>query len=261
MLKNLCTLLFLLAGLISHAQTSAFSDHVFIKISLYEEGNKTKASPMPQIKAESVLQKYKMRFDYLILNTPEIHQPGKFKERGKIFNLTDTSKMKMLYMKKLMNDKKFTRNFEEAISPITQPDFKISKTYTENELMEVASKFFYCDKVNPDTTVQSHVCISFNGVKETQWTKDYTQLAAFCFEAIFSDLDKDTSLISDTYLAEKKKSCEQYRKNITTLDKYLEDVKMELFRRMKNDATLKNSLLAYYEANKHNLVFKIIKAQ
>jgi hypothetical protein len=128
-----------------------------------------------------------------------------------------------------------------------------------DELMEVASKFFYCDKVNPDTSVQSHVCIGINGLKEIKWEKDYTQLAAFCYEAIFTDLDKDNSKIDESYTSEKKLAREKYRKNITTLDKYLEDVKLDLFNRMKNSTTLKEELWAYYELNNNNLSFKIVK--
>jgi hypothetical protein len=156
-----------------------------------------------------------------------------------------------------VEDKKLVAYFEETIAPINNPAMKIGKTYSVDELMEVASKFFYCDQVNPDTTVQSHVCIGINGQRETKWKKDYTLLAAFCYEAIFSDFDKDTSQVSEAYGTEKKKSCERFRKNITTLDQYLEEVKLDLFENMKNNVVLKKVLLDYYELNKANLAFRI----
>ncbi|HYG50330.1 MAG TPA: hypothetical protein VD905_05475 [Flavobacteriales bacterium] len=203
--------------------------------------------------------KYKGRFDYLLLNISEIHLPSKAEERNAIFNLyPKKSKIKKLYLEKYIQDKKLAAYFEEAIAPINNPKTAINKTYSADELMEVASKFFYCDRVNPDTSVQSHVCIGINGLKEAKWEKDYTLLAAFCYEAIFADLDKDTSQISEAYTNEKKISCQKYRKNITTLEKYLEDVKLDFFNRMKSNAVLKAKLLTYYELNKANLAFRIL---
>jgi len=254
------SILFLILGIACQAQKSIIRDHVTIKIYTYEDANEIKGSPMPELRAESGLIKYKKRFEYLIMNIPEIHHPEKIKERLKISDLyPDTSEIKRLYLKELINDKKLAGYFEETAAPITNPDLKVDKKFTTDELMEVASKFFYCDKVLPDTTVQLHVCIGINGFKETKWEKDYTLLAAFCFEAIFNDLDKDISTLRESYKSEKKNSCEQYRRNIVTLDKYLENVRTELFSRMKNNTTLKKELLNYYESNKDNLAFKIIK--
>jgi hypothetical protein len=225
---------------------------------MYESEGKMKASPMPRLKAESELIKYQRRFEYLIINIPEINSREKFNERKKIFDLyPDTLEMRRVYLEKIVNDIKFGNYFEEAVAHIKEPNSKVNKKYTTDELMEVASKFFYCDQINPDTTVQSHVCVGINGLKETKWEKDYTLLSAFCFEAIFNNFDKDTSQVSETYILEKKKSCEKFRGNITTLDKYLENVKTELFIRMKNNTTLKKELLAYYESHKSDLAFAI----
>jgi hypothetical protein len=259
-MKKHLFILFLISAFSSRAQNSVIRDHVTLDVSTYESENKTKASAMPEIKKGSKLMPYKRRFDYLLMNISEIHLPEKSDERDKIFNLyPDTSKLKSLYLEKYIQDKKLVSYFEEAVAPINNPEINRNKTYTTDELMEVASKFFYCDKVNEDTTVQSHVCIGINGLSETKWKKDYTQLAAFCYEAIFTDFDKDSSRIDESYSSEKKISCRKYRKNMTTMDKYLEDVKLDLFNRMKNNPALKEELLAYYELNKSTLAFKIIK--
>ncbi|MCD6018852.1 MAG: hypothetical protein K0S53_1973 [Bacteroidetes bacterium] len=259
MIKYL-TIVFLIAGISCRAQKSVIQKHVNIDVSTFESENKTKASAMPEIKATSKLKKYKRRFDYLLVNISEIHHPEKSEERNAIFNLyPDRQEIKKRYLEKYIQDKKLVAYFEETMAPINDPHLQINKSYAVDELMEVASKFFYADKVKPDTTVQSHVCIGINGMKETRWEKDYTLLAAFCYEAIFNNLDEDSSHISESYRSEKRLSCEQYRKNITTLDKYLEDVKWDLFDRMKNNAILKEELLKYYELNKHNLAFNIVK--
>jgi len=61
-----------------------------------------------------------------------------------------------------------------------------------------------------------------------------------------------------TYVAEKKTSGKLFKPSITSLEQYLEDVKQELFARMKSSETLQKELLDYYELNKRNLAFEII---
>ena len=253
--------LFLLISFIScQTKKSIIEDNVSIEISTYDDGGIKKASAMPELKPESELNKYARRFEYLLMNVSAMHQPTGVKERTEIWNLyPDTVKLKQLYLEKFVQDEKLVNYFEETYVPIANPAWEITKTYTPEELMEVASKFFYCDQLLPDTIVQFHICIGINGVKEAKWDKDYTLLSAFCYEAIFNDLDKDASQIEASSLTEKKSACEQFKKNITTLDKYLEDVRLDLFSRMKNNAILKEKLLAYYELNKNNLAFKISK--
>lgn len=238
---------------------SIIKDNVSIKIYQYEYQNEIRASAMPELKAGSQLKLYKRRLEYLLLNISEIHLQNKTEERNEIFKLyPDTSKIKRLYLKKYTQDKKLAKYFEETIAPIVNPNLKISKVYTMGELMEVASKFFYCDKVAPDTSVQAHVCIGLNGVKEANWEKDYTLLEAFCYEGIFNEFDNESSPLWDSFVFEKSIACQKYRASISTLDKYLEDVKLNLFERMMNNEILKKSLLAYYELNKNNLAFRIV---
>lgn len=238
---------------------SVIKEHVTLDVYTYDHEGKKKAAAMPEIKSSSKLKKYNGRFEYLLLNIPEIHLPENTDERNAIFNLyPDKSKMKSVLLEKYAQDKKLVAYFEETLAPINNPNLEISKNYTTIELMEVASKFFYCDAVLPDTSIQVHVCIGLNGIKEATWEKDYTLLAAFCFEAIFNDFDKDISEIWESFLAKKSEAGKKYRSNISTLDQYLLDVRLDLFDRMKQDEILKKALLNYYELNKTNLAFRII---
>jgi hypothetical protein len=253
------SILILICGISCRDNKSVIRDYVTIKIYPYEHENKMKASAMPELKANSELMMYSRRFEYLLINIPEIHLPGTSEERNEIFNLyPDTLEMKRRYLEKYVQDKKLAEYFEETIAPITNPDTEINKTYTVDELMEVASKFFYCDEIAPDTSIQAHVCVGLNGVKEANWVKDYTLLEAFCYEGIFNDFDRENSQIWDSFVSKKKTSCELFRMKITTLNQYLEHVKLDLFEKMKNDEILKRELLDYYELNKTNLAFKII---
>lgn len=237
---------------------SIIKEHVVIDVYTYEHEGVIQASAMPELRSNSELQDYNRRFDYLLINVSKMHQPEYAEKRKEIWDLyPDTTKLKRLYLNAFIQDKELENYFETTYSGITDSSFIATITYTENDLMEVASKFFYCDKVFPDTTVQSHVCVGLNGVSEANWSKDYTLLEAFSYEAIFDDLMKDSSKIDETYSSEKKKACEKHKATITTLEEYLIEVRNDLFVRMKNDQTLKSVLLEYYEDNKGNLAFRI----
>lgn len=240
------------------AKKSIIEEHVTLEISTFEDSGTTKASALPVIKTESSLANYKRRFDYLLMNISAMHQSANAAVRQEIWGLyPDTVKLQERYLQKFIDDKKLVAYFEEMAEPILKPGIEIKKTFTVNELMEVGSMFFYCDALLPDTVVQSHVCIGINGIKEAQFDKDYTLLAAFCFEAIFSDFDKDFSPIDKAYSDEKKMASEKFKKDITTLDKYLLDVRLDLFKRMKSSAVLKKEFLAYYRLNAKNLAFRL----
>lgn len=252
--------LFLFSALVSCGiNRSVIKNNVDIEVYTYEEVGKTLASAMPKLSSDSELNPYRMRFDYLLINVPEIHSPSKAKLRKEIWSFyPDTIKLKRLYLKEYIKDERLRNYFEISKSAISNKTSKSEINFTTDELMEVASKFFYCDQVFADTTVQSHVCIGLNGVREAHWKKDYTLLEAFCYEGIFNDFDKELSPVDESYSFNKREACLKYKSTLQSLDQYLLDVRKELFTRMKNDSNLKKSLLSYYEHNKDNLPFRII---
>jgi hypothetical protein len=259
MIKYLCILLLALS-IACQPDQSVIRENVTIKVYPYEHENQVRASAMPELKEDSRLLKYKRRFEYLLINIPEIHRPDKAGVRNGLGELyPDTTEIKKRYMKVYSDDQQLVKYFNETMLPVDNPGLEQSRTYSADELMKVASVFFYCDRVDPaDTSVQAHVCIGLNGVKEAKWDKDYTLLEAFCYEAIFHEFDNEHSRIWDSFVSKKKQSCARFRANILSLDQYLEDVKADLISRMKKDEVLKQELLRYYEANKVNLAFKIV---
>jgi hypothetical protein len=257
-MKKHFPVLILILAMSCQKEKSILRDNISIEISTYQDKDRTKAAALPVLKTGSELLMYTGRFDYLLMNIPEIHAADKTKERDSLNSLfPDTLEIKRLYLDHYCQDQKLVKYFSQTYNAIKNPDFQ-KEAYSADELMEVASKFFYCDKVNPDSSIQMHVCIGLNGLKETRWEKDYTLLSAFCYEAIFNDLDKEDSQIRTAYSTEHDNATGQYRKSVTTLESYLEDVKKNLFDRMKNNAVLKEKLLAYYKLNQGNLAFRII---
>jgi len=193
-----------------------------------------------------------------LINVSQIHLPDSAERRKEIWNLyPDTLALNQRYVNEYLQDEKLNAYFEASFAAINDSKFTAALTFKEEELMEVASKFFYCDRVFPDTSIQSHVCIGLNGVNEANWVKDFTLLEAFCYEAIFDDLVKDTSELESVYLAQKKQACAKYKPTLANLDQYLLDVRKELFLRMKEERVLKSLLMDYYRVNSGNLAFRI----
>ena len=239
-------------------ESTCIEDHVAIEVFTYEQEGETKASSMPKIRPDSELIEYQKRFEYLLINVSRIHRPEFAAKRNEIWSLyPDTVKLKKRYLNEYVKDQVLTRYFETSCSAIIDTNFKVSMSFNQDELMEVASKFFYCDKVLPDTTVQSHVCVGLNGVSEANWSKDYTLLEAFCYEGIFTDLLQETSELEKVYSSHKEDACNKYKFEITTLDHYLMDVRKELFASMKNDDVLNSILMKYYIKNADKLAFQI----
>jgi len=238
---------------------SIIKKHVVIVVQTYEKEGELKASAMPSLRSESNLNEYSQRFEYLLINVPAIHSLDHAGIRKEIWNFyPDTIKLKRLYIKEFIQDEKLENYFKLTSEAINNKNFAIKITFTKDELMEVASKFFYCDQVFADTTIQSHVCIGLNGISEANWEKDYILLEAFCYEGIFNDFNKEPSPVDESYSFNKTEACLKYKFTSVSLDEYLLDVRKELFNRMKYDSKLRESLLSYYEQNKDNLSFRII---
>ena len=234
------------------------NQYVEIEVSIYEDNSVIKASAMPKMKANSNLAPYERRFEYLLINVPKIHQPEKIYERNAIWSLyLDTIKLKHKYLKKFSRDKALTRYFQKTMKPIVDSNAKINLNYSIDELMEIASKFFYCDKVQPDSSVQAHICIGLNGIKEANWKKDYILLEAFCYEAIFDDLNEENSPVWNAFEQIIGETEQKHKSLFISSEEYLEKVKLEVFEQMKTSEILKLELLAYYQFHKVNLPFSI----
>jgi hypothetical protein len=257
-MKKIFITLLIISSASCQLRKSAIEKHVEVKVSRYEYNNEMMTSALPEIKTDSDIRQFERRFSYLLMNVPELHRPEKHPDRKKLNDFyPDTFTLKKLYLEEYKKDKKLKRYFEETLAPIDNPKFKPKKLFTVEELMEVASKFFFCDLVRPDSTVQAHVCIGLNGIKEANWETDYTLLEAFCYEAIFFGLNDENSKVWDSFGNEKKEATAIHRSNITSLDQYLEDVKLEVFERMRNNKFLKEELLSYYHSNQKNLAFRL----
>lgn len=255
------TLLFAILALIfttSHAQSVNFCDYFSLEVSQSNYEGKMYQSANP-IVLENIhdpvslfIKKHAMRFQYVLFNYTELWDTiSSF--------YPDNNRIHDEFCKLILND--FTvKKYLIELTPNKLTHLETEKQkFTVHELMAVASKFFYCDTINQtDTSIQSHVCIGINGLKDLQTTRDLTVLEAFSIEAIFHYLMKSRlpSFYRD-FEQEKKHLVQENLKNFKNFESYLIAVRKGCYVRMENNVDLKNKLLAYYQKNIDNLNFVI----
>jgi len=202
------------------------------------------------------IRRYHFRFDYLINKLFDIPDK-KYFHIDKVKNevTVDSILLSTEFCNKMGSDS-FFRNFSLLI-PADTKSSQPQAAYTNNEMMLVASRFFYVDQLNEkDTSTSSHICIGINGIHEIVYAKDLTALEAFCFEAIFHGLDKRDKFL-DQFRKYQLESIKRERKQFTSFDSYLSGVRNRCYNAMEHDASLQTSLMKYYKANKNNLNFTI----
>lgn len=240
------------------AQKVPFSAQLHIELFPYEASRQEKVSAMASLSADSPYWNVHRRFDYLILNTPRIHSPEQVEMRRTLFNLyPDTNLLKQSYIDQLSNDSTLQGYVRQTVEAIEKNALKKMQTFSKRELVDVASRFFYCDRVNPDSSVQAHVCIGLNGQRESHWQKDYTLLEAFCYEAIFSDFDRDNSQIDLAFSQNKAKVGQKNLPHFSSEDEYLIKVRDDLYRKMFKSKRLQKSLMDYYQLHQDDLPFRL----
>ena len=201
------------------------------------------------------IRKHNRRFEYILQNRTD------FKNESFQNLFPDTLKMTGIYRNSIENNPKIKKYFMKLAQPLIQK-VKIEEKYSMSEIMDVASKFFYCDAVRPDTTIGLHICIGING-QEIKSERDYTLLEAICFEAIFEKMFSSRGT-STKYMDNFSESVEKYSKINRGLAKYgleayLLKVRQDVYSDMKNDESLRETLFSFFDRNKDNLPFIISK--
>jgi hypothetical protein len=234
------------------------TSQLHIEIQTYEQNGVKKAAAMAWQSPNSAYSAFKRRFDYVILNTPALHTKEQAAERSKLFSLyPDTLAIKAEYKRLLYLDTALSFNLLTMMSAIDAAGEAPKKTkYSKQELFKVASRFFYIDSVFADSTFQTHICIGINGVDQINRKKDLTLLAAFCYEAIFTDFDKEVSAIDEVFDKHKKELEQKIRSGEINMTDLIA-LRYELYTLMAKDHVFQKVLLDTYNQNKFNLAFKI----
>ncbi len=257
-MKSVILLIIILKVSITYSQDINFCNYFTLKVNEVEyNGKKTKACS-PQIiyfkkdRFSKFARKHNLRFDYIIFK-----HALKFNKIAE--NYPDTIKIHQTFCDSIINQKN-TQYYLGSLTPKSLLKRTISKdTFSMKEIMLVASKFFYCDKINrKDTSIQSHICIGINGQNEFKSERDLTVIEAYCYEVIFHYLIKknDPKFYTEFYkfkgaLIKEKKS------EFVDFDSHLLLIRKLCYSEMENNVDLENKLKEYYNKNRNNLNFTI----
>jgi len=234
------------------AQAQDLGKYFELKAEKYTEGDGEYVGISPAIRENvndetgKLIAAHPRRFRYVLMNRTNF--------KGLDSYYPDKKKINDLYLANLAADKNFADYFK--IMTDTAPDRKTKVKISTNELMRVASKFFFCSAVKPDRSINPYICISLNGVKEAQFEKDMTVVESICFEAIFEAIDAarpKRAVFVENFIRYIDEESRPERSRTADNDAYLANVRTAVFRRMENDAELKKHLVEFFRKNAANL--------
>jgi hypothetical protein len=198
------------------------------------------------------MQKYPRRFRYVLMNKTRFQ--GIYEKY-----YPDTIRINRLFTDSLRMDASFMRVYGLLAAPFTGKK-NPSVRFSQQQLMAVAARFFYCQSVRSDSGIASAICVGRNGLNELSSFPDQSLLEAFCFEAIFEKYYVSPG-VKNLFITRFLSFIEEGRRTYINLfvnqDLYLKSVREYCFKKMEQDGALAAALLEYYEANKDNLAFVI----
>lgn len=248
---------FSVSNLSLYSQKVNYCNYFSLEITELEHNNKKLKSYRPLIvtgrndRYSKFIKSHSIRYEYILFKNLE-----KYKEIGEYY--PDKQKIEEEFCNRVLNTPSVlsllsSLSPEKLASWQNEPD-----TFSVEELMLVASRFFYCEKVNEkDTSIQSHVCVGINGIKDLYYHKDLTLLEAFSIEAILKGLHKKNPAFYNEFITYKEAISRQNKKECKDLGSYLQQIREQCYNKMQNSKALKETLLSYYRTNRDNLKFII----
>lgn len=252
----LCFLIFLTIK--TSSQTINYCEYFALDVSEIDFKGKKEKSYSPTLlaskkdKFQKFINKHQLRFDYILFKNSDLYKD--------IVNFNpDIKKIANEFCSNVIHSNA-VNSYLRSLTPKSMTNWNIKRdTFSVDELMDVASKFFYCDGISKkDTLIQSHICVGINGTNDLQSKKDLTLLEAFSIEAIFECINgKNKPQFYTDFFTYKKRVSEEQRKTFKDFDSHLKLIRNLCYERMKNNEDLKRKLLGYYHKNRNNLNFLI----
>ena len=258
-MKNLLlSILSLLCISTGQAQDIDFCQYFYLNFSTREENGESIRAYNPEIKLRQqdtlswFLQQHNNRFNYLLWN-----KLGDLNAVAEMY--PDTLTMDSVFCDLMYSNDLFRFYVNNVLpnsfrNPAIKPD-----TFTTEEMMMVASRFFYCIEIKEsDTIIMSHICVSTKDPGFNPFPRDMTLLEAFAFEGIFYCLlHEEKSTIDANFKRYVNESLDRQKDKAGNLDELLIHVRHECFALMEDDQDLKYSLINYYYNNRDNLNFTL----
>jgi len=257
-MKVLLIFVFLLGPSSSFEQPLNYCDYFSLKFNEKENGNKKSIYFHIDIirnkktDFDRFLNSHDIRFKYLLLNYSD-----KLQDIKQLY--PDTALIATRFCNEIIKSDSVQEYFN-ALTPNNLITWDLrNDTFTTKEMLEVASRFFYCDGINEiDTTINYKICVGINGQRDDNSGKDVLLLEAFTIEAILFYVSKRRT---PDFLTEFKNFLKiqtiAKRKKFKDYDSYLHEIRQMCYFEMQGNTDLKKKLLDYYESNRTNLNFKI----
>ena len=244
--------------LLSYGQAINYCEYLNLKVSSEQRDGKLLTRYWYETAANrkdafaSFLKSHEDRFHYLLYNRMEA--------MDRVIDLyPDTIRMNEAFCSAISDNNKVHTYFIN-LTPANLTTWNTAReTFTVDDMMMVASRFFFCSGVDKaDTTLETHICLGISGQDELKTERDLTLLEAFIFEAIFSYLKgkKDPRFVKNFY-NHAKHSGKRLRNEFNGWDQFLTSARNDCYEKMMEDADLRRKLLRYYRKNQPNLNFII----
>lgn len=185
-----------------------------------------------------------MYLDYLLIN----YSP---KDEG-FETIKDSQKLQNQFIQTLQLDSAFSSIMSKIEQMYMQKENFKPDTVTKSEMLNIASKFFFVDKINEKDNFSGRICIGINGLEKYSEQKK-PHVEAFCFSAIIEDVSYKEFKIYDEFQNEF-----DTLKTIDTAipnEMRLEKARELMFKTMKSNEKLEKLLLSKYEKKKKFLPF------
>lgn len=222
------------------AQTDYCDRITAVKVAKADPGYTTYISPhikdIAGDKKQAFFKRFHRRFDYILINKVNVEGADLYKMRN------DTAALNRRFCELFTQQKELSGYFDVLSNAQTET----KQMFTITEMMQVAARFFWLE--NKESRGWTYyTCIGNNGQKESAYQRDYTVLEAFCFEAIFSYLDRRKSprfyIAADKYFDAIKQGTPEADRQETAV---ILSARQNLYQKMEQDAELRQALLRYY---------------
>ncbi|GAA3911904.1 hypothetical protein GO495_25735 [Chitinophaga oryziterrae] len=164
------------------------------------------------------------------------------------------------FRNELRQDTAFNRNMLQLSywylksKHINVADYQSTKTdLTTDQLINIATRFFFATKIQPDNNVGWKVCIGQNAYADDKRNSTYPLIEAFCFMAIMNNIET----------AQYYQHFEEYGITISQQTKYLPEserlivARESMYKEMAGNSALKTALLNAYRNKADMLSFRL----
>lgn len=227
--------------------------YVRLHIQYYDEDGERYLGVSPELITSGIdslsggMKKHPRRFRYVLLNKTRFQ--GIYEKY-----YPDTVKINRLFTDTLARDPSFMRVFGQLSQPFIRKE-NSAVSFTKEQMMKVAARFFYCQSVRNDGTIATTICIGRNGLADLVTGEDQDLLEAFCFEAIFEKYNQSPGVKSQfikNFLAYVEEGQAKYKHLFSDREGYLVSVRNYCFGKMENDRALEEALIKYYEESRES---------